>query len=178
MKNKKLHISLFEFLQSGRFGPFTPRRDCSPEQITKIFGQPDGIEVYGPVGPGGPYRPGDERCFPIILAYGDIEFHFDAPSLLYTLFSDRFFSGHPRGGPLKLTDTALLRHNRPLDEFLILAKSRGLGIRSTVPTDPPLAVTLITAEGITLHFEYEDASIPGSQPTLRAFSWAHDSRPC
>lgn len=176
MKNKKLQISLFEFLQTGRFGPFTPQRNCSPEDITKIFGQPDSIEIYGAIGPDGPYRAGDERCFPVILAYGVIEFHFDAPLLMYTLFSDCFFSGRPRGGSLKLKDTALLRHSRPLNEFLVLAKSRGLEIRSAVPTQPPLAVILTTSEGVTLHFEHEDASAPGSQATLRAFSWAHDFR--
>lgn len=176
MKNKKLRISLFEFLQTGRFGPFAPKRDCSPEIVMAIFGDPDRIETYGPIGAGATCCAGDERCFPIILAYGVMEFHFDAPSRMYTLFSDCFFTGCPVGGPLKLTDTALLHYKKPLKEFLALAKSRGLKIQSVIPCDQTQSAEVTTSGGIALHFEHDDATQAGSQATLRAFFWAHDFR--
>lgn len=176
MKNKKLRISLFEFLQTGRFGPFVPQRDCSPEIVIAIFGKPDSIETYGPIGAGATYRSGDDRCFPIILVYGVIEFHFDAPSKMCTLFSDCFFTGCPVGGSLKLTDTALLHYKKPLKEFLALAKSRGLKIQSVIPRDQTQSAEVTTSSGIALHFEHDDATQAGSQATLRAFFWAHDFR--
>ncbi len=173
MKSRKPRISLFEFLKTGRFGPFTPRRDCSPEQVIAEFGQPDRIEVCATGRAGAPYTAGDPGCFPVIVSYGVVEFHFDSPSTLYALFSDTFFSGLPVGGPLKLTDAALLRYGRTMEDFLSLAKARGLAIPSRTPYCQPYAWKVKTAGGIELHFEHDDPDASDSHPTLRAFGWSH-----
>lgn len=137
------------------------------------FGRPDGIEVHGPLGLHAAYEPGNAGCFPLIVAYGTIEFHFDTPTTLATLFCDRFAKGRPLGGPLKLVDTALLAQERPLPRFLALAQEHGLGIRSTV-SDPPWSVQVVMDSGICLHFEHDEPGRLASEPTLRAFFWAHD----
>ena len=175
MKRRKQRVSLPGFLRDGRFGPFTPRRECTPEEVMAQFGRPDGIEVHGPLGLCAAYEPGNAGCFPLIVAYGTIEFHFDTPTTLATLFCDRFAKGRPLGGPLKLLGTALLAQERPLSGFLALAQAHGLGIHSTVP-DPPWSVQVVMDSGICLHFEHDDPDQPASVPTLRAFSWAHDFR--
>lgn len=173
MKSRKTRISLFEFLETGRFGPFTPRRDCSPEEVIAEFGKPDRIEVCATGRAGEHYRAGDPGCFPVIVSYGVVEFHFDSPSTMYALFSDTFFSGLPVGGPLKLTDAALLRYGRTMEDFMALAKARGLAIPSSQPHCPPHAWKVMTGGGIELHFEHDDPEAAGSRPTLRAFSWSH-----
>lgn len=174
MKKRKTRISLFEFLQSGHFGAFVPRRDCSPEALIAILGKPDSVEVCAMGRYGETYVVGDASCFPLILSYGVVEFHFDAPTTLYTLFADRFHAGLPVGGSLKLIDTALLRYGRTLDDFLTLARARGLAIQSTTPVASPYALEVRTTAGTRLHFEHHDPDQPGSQATLRAFFWAHD----
>ncbi|MET1076918.1 MAG: hypothetical protein ABWY06_02750 [Pseudomonas sp.] len=174
MNRRKTRISLFEFLQCGNFGAFVPRRNCSPDALISILGKPDEIEVCAMGKAGERYVVGDASCFPLILSYGLIEFHFDSPTTLYTLFSDRFHSGLPVGGSLKLIDTALLRYNRTLDDFLELARARGLSIQSITPVASPYALEVRTAAGTRLHFEHDDPDQEGSQATLRAFYWAHD----
>lgn len=174
MKKRKARISLFEFLQSGHFGAFVPRRNCSPETLIAILGKPDSVEVCARGKAGDKYRVGDANYFPLIVSYGVIEFHFDAPTTLCTLFADRFHAGLPVGGSLKLIDAALLRHKRTLDDFLLLARARGLSIRSITPVASPYAVELRAGADILLHFEHDDPDQPGSQATLRAFCWTHD----
>lgn len=44
MKRKKLRVSLLDFLATGRFGPFVPCRDISPEELIEILGVSDPIE--------------------------------------------------------------------------------------------------------------------------------------
>ena len=172
MKVRKQRISLLEFLKSGHFGPFLPRRDYSPEDVIAIFGRPDSIEVCGTGKAGEPYEAGHAECFPVIVSYGHIEFHFDSPSTLHSLYADTFFSGCPVGGRLKLTEAALLRHGRAMDDFMRLAKARGLPIRSVAPYAEPHAWLVGTGNGIQLHFEHDDPEAPGSQATLRAFYWS------
>ena len=68
-------------------------------------------EAYAPGDLDRAYVAGDARCFPLIVAYGDVEFHFAAPTELTTLFVDSFSGrrGAPDGGPLKLADPGPLR---------------------------------------------------------------------
>ena len=172
MKVQKQRVSLLEFLRSGYFGSFLPRRDCSPEDIIAIFGKPGRIEVCAPGKEGEPYEEGRAECFPVVVSYGHIEFHFDSPSTLFALYADTFFSGCPVGGRLKLTDTALLRHGRAMDDFMVLAKARGLSIQSVEPYAEPYAWLVDTGNGIRLHFEHDDPAAPGSKATLRAFYWS------
>ena len=53
------------------------------------------------------------------MAYGDVEFHFAAPTELTTLFVDSFSGrrGAPDGGPLKLADPGPLREGTSLAQF-------------------------------------------------------------
>ena len=131
--------------------------------------------MHGALGLDASYEPGNAGCFPLIVAYGSIEFHFDTPTTLATLFCDRFTKGHPWGGSLKLVETACLAQERPLPGFFALAMAHGLGMRSVVE-NPPWSVQVTMDSGIGLHFEHDDPDRPASVPTLRAFSWAHDFR--
>jgi hypothetical protein len=174
MKFRKQTISLFEFLKDGNFGSFIPRRDCSPEDVIAVLGEPDGIEVCATGKIGTPYTKGDATNFPVIVGYGDIEFHFDSPATMLLVFSDTFFSGIPTGGPLRLTDAALLSYRRAIEDFMSLAKSRGLVIKS-VEADASHEVCKVRTSGnIELHFEHDVPDNMNSKASLRAFYWSHN----
>ena len=87
-------ISLLDFLRLGAFGPCTPTVHCTPEDVFLALGAPE--EAYAPATWTAPMSRAT-RCFPLIVAYGDVEFHFAAPTELTTLFVDSF-SGR-RGAP-------------------------------------------------------------------------------
>ena len=87
-------ISLLDFLRLGAFGPCTPTAHCTPGTCSWRWAR---RKKPTPRRPGPRYVAGDARCFPLIVAYGDVEFHFAAPTELTTLFVDSF-SGR-RGAP-------------------------------------------------------------------------------
>ena len=174
MKTRKPKISLFDFLATGRFGAFTPRRDCTPEDVMAVFGRPHELDTPSNPAPVSPYTPGDPACFPLVVSYGEIEFHFESPGCLVTLFADRFCGRRhePWGGSLVLTDAALLRALRPLEDFQRLARARGLVVLSVKPHAAPFAFLVTTAGGIEVGFEHDDPDAPNSRPVLRWFSWS------
>ncbi|WZB71969.1 hypothetical protein WJ968_09750 [Achromobacter xylosoxidans] len=167
-------ISLLDFLRLGAFGPYTPKVHCTPEDVFLALGAPD--EAYAPGDLDRAYVAGDARCFPLILAYGDVEFHFAAPSELTTLFVDSFsgyWRGTPDGGPLKLADPGPLREGTSLAQFEATAAALGIGIRSIRPYSPPYAFVALTEGGVEVGFEHDDPDAPGSEPVLRWFCWTH-----
>ena len=94
---------------------------------------------------------------PLIVAYGDVEFHFAAPTELTTLFvtaSGR--RGAPDGGPLKLADPGSLREGTSLAQFEAAAAALGIGIRSIRPYSPPYAFVALTEGGVEVGFEHDD----------------------
>ena len=165
-------ISLLDFLRLGAFGP-TPTVHCTPEDVFLALGAPE--DAYAPGDLDRAYVAGDARCFPLILAYGDVEFHFAAPSELTTLFVDSFSGrrGTPDGGPLKLADPGPLREGTSLAQFEATAAALGIGIRSIRPYSPPYAFVALTEGGVEVGFEHDDPDAPGSEPVLRWFCWTH-----
>lgn len=133
-------ISLLDFLRLGAFGPYTPTVHCTPEDVFLALGAPE--DAYAPGDLDRAYVAGDARCFPLILAYGDVEFHFAAPSELTTLFVDSFSGrrGTPDGGPLKLADPGPLRgaprwrSSRRLRRRWASASARSGRIRRLMPS--------------------------------------------
>lgn len=166
-------ISLFGFLRDGSLGAFIPRKDCSPADVFACLGSAD--EVYSPDDLDWLYQPGNAACFPLIIAYGDVEFHFAGEHELSTVFVDTF-SGEaqlPDGGPLRLHEGQLLRQGLPLSEFLEMAKQAGLDIADVREHAPPYAMIATTAAGIEIGFEHDDPESADSQATLRWFCWMH-----
>lgn len=164
-------ISLLDFLRHGAFGPFVPTAHCTPEDVFRALGAPE--ETYSPADLDRAYVAGDERCFPLIVAYGDVEFHFAAPSELTTLFVDSFSGqrGAPDGGSLELDDPGPLREGMPLARFEEAVAALGIGIRSVRPYSPPYAFVALTQGGVEVGFEHDDPDAPGSEPLLRWFCW-------
>ena len=115
-------------------------------------------EAYAPGDLDRAYVAGDARCFPLIVAYGDVEFHFAAPTELTTLFVDSFSGrrGAPDGGPLKLADPGPLREGTSLAQFEAAAAALGIGIRSIRPYSPPYAFVALTEGGVEVGFEHDD----------------------
>ena len=149
-------ISLLDFLRLGAFGPCTPTAHCTPEDVFLALGAPE--EAYAPGDLDRAYVAGDARCFPLIVAYGDVEFHFAAPTELTTLFVDSFSGrrGAPDGGPLKLADPGPLREGTSLAQFEAAAAALGIGIRSIRPYSPPYAFVALTEGGVEVGFEHDD----------------------
>ena len=108
------------------------------------------------------------------MAYGDVEFHFAAPTELTTLFVDSFSGrrGAPDGGPLKLADPAHCARAHPWRSSR-RQRRRGIGIRSIRPYSPPYAFVALTEGGVEVGFEHDDPDAPGSEPVLRWFCWTH-----
>ena len=147
---------LLDFLRLGAFGPCTPTAHCTPEDVFLALGAPE--EAYAPGDLDRAYVAGDARCFPLIVAYGDVEFHFAAPTELTTLFVDSFSGrrGAPDGGPLKLADPGPLREGTSLAQFEAAAAALGIGIRSIRPYSPPYAFVALTEGGVEVGFEHDD----------------------
>ena len=171
MKRKKLRISLLDFLTTGRFGPFVPCRDISPEELIEVLGVSDPIEVYADGRVDNIYKVGDPACFPVIVPYGDVEFHFDSPSTLNCIFYDNPFAKEPSGNAgMALSDAALLKYRRPIGEFLNLCKSVGLVVGPTKPYSQPYGFVIKTAGGVDVGFEVDDPLDQNEEATLRWFS--------
>jgi hypothetical protein len=164
-------ISLIAFLQSGAFGPYVPVAGASPEAVFAALGPAD--QVYNPNDPDRPYVPGDADCFPLIVAYGDVEFHFESPASLVTVFVDSFSgpNGAACGGPLTLTEAGLLCAETPMPRFLDAAPQHGIAIRSVRPHAPPYAFVVTTEGGVEVGFEHDDPDEPGSVAGLKWFCW-------
>lgn len=164
-------ISLTAFLQSGAFGPYVPDAASSPEAVFAALGPAD--QVYNPSDPDRPYVRGDADGFPLIAAYGDVEFHFESASSLATVFVDSFSGagGQPLGGPLTLTEPGLLRAGTAMHRFLDAAPQHGIGIRSVRPHAPPYAFLVTTMGGVEVGFEHDDPDEPGSIAELKWFCW-------
>jgi len=164
-------ISLFGFLRDGSLGAFIPRKDCSPADVLACLGAAN--EVYTPDDLDLPYQPGNAACFPLVVAYGDLEFHFAGEKELATVFVDTFsgVAQQADGGPLLLQDGQFLRQDLPLPEFLEMARQAGLEISDVREHAPPYAMIATTAAGIEVGFEHDDPDLPDSQATLRWFCW-------
>ena len=147
---------LLDFLRLGASVPCTPTAHCTPEDVFLALGAPE--EAYAPGDLDRAYVAGDARCFPLIVAYGDVEFHFAAPTELTTLFVDSFSGrrGAPDGGPLKLADPGPLREGTSLAQFEAAAAALGIGIRSIRPYSPPYAFVALTEGGVEVGFEHDD----------------------
>lgn len=164
MRQKKQRVSLHAFLQTGRLGALLPRRDLSLQALTAALGQPDVLETQGGVDAA--------ACFPVIASYGSVEFHFDTSQTLYCVFADAPSAGLPFSGrQLRWIDSALLRFDRPMAEFVGLARVRGLAVQPCErPGLLPYARVLRTAGGVELGFEVDDPDDTSEQPTLRWWS--------
>lgn len=167
----KTEISLLVFLRDGSLGAFIPRKHCSPTDVFACLGSAD--EVYTPDDLDLPYQPGSAACFPLVVAYGDLEFHFAGENELATVFVDTFsgVAQQADGGPLLLQDRQFLRQDLPLSEFLEMARQAGLEITNVREHAPPYAMIATTAAGIEVGFEHDDPELPDSQATLRWFCW-------
>ena len=171
MKRKKLRVSLLDFLATGKFGHFVPCRDISPEKLIEVLGASDPIEVCADGRADDLYKAGDPACFPVIVPYGSIEFHFDSPSTLNCIFYDNPFAKNPSGNAgMALSDTALLKYRRPIREFLDLCESIGLEVGPTRPYLQPYSLVIKTAGGVEVGFEVDDPQGQNEEATLRWFS--------
>lgn len=164
-------ISLLAFLQSGAFGPYVPAASSTPEAVIAALGVPD--EIYSPADLDRPYRADDPACFPLIVAYGDAEFHFAAATSLLTVFVDSFSGqgGVASCGPHTLMQADLLPAGMPMQQFLDTAADRGIGIRSVLPHMQPFAFQVTTTGGVNVGFEHDDPDEAGSVPLLMWFCW-------
>lgn len=168
MRRKKQKLSLFEFLARGVLGPLQPLRALSPEGLAAVLGPADGMEVCAPGEEDSAYRVGDAACFPLIVSYGALEFHFEAPATLSCVFFDA--SSGPRmpgSGAVRFTDAALFRLGRTLPQFQALCRSRGLALGPPRPHAPPYGTVLATAAGVDAGFEVDDPEDPNELPRLR-----------
>ena len=129
-------ISLLDFLRLGAFGPCTPTAHCTPEDVFLALGAPE--EAYAPGDLDRAYVAGDARCFPLIVAYGDVEFHFAAPTELTTLFVDSLPARRAR------RRTAETRRSRPIARGHIPGAVRGGsgGAGHRHPLDPAVFTAL------------------------------------
>lgn len=171
MKRKKLRVSLLDFLTTGRFGPLVPCRDISPEKLIAVLGASGPIEVCAHGTVDYRYRVGDPACFPVIVPYGSVEFHFDSPSTLNCIFHDNPFAKKPFGNAgMALSDVALLKYGRPIGEFLSLCKSIGLMVGSAKPYSQPYGLVIKTVGSVDVGFEVDDPEDQNEEATLRWFS--------
>lgn len=168
MKRRKLRVCLLEFLTTGRFGPFSPCREASPESLIEVLGVADSIDVcaYGKVDH--TYKAGDPACFPVIVHYGTVEFHFDSPSTLFCIMYDNPFKGGPTGNAgITFSDVALLKYRRPMREFFDLCKGNALEVSAARPYSEPYGLVVRTVGGVDVGFEVDDAENRNEEPTLR-----------
>ncbi|WMD22201.1 hypothetical protein RAS12_07435 [Achromobacter seleniivolatilans] len=164
-------ISLLTFLQTGAFGPYMPVASSTPEAVIAALGEPE--EIYSPADLDRPYRADDPACFPLIITYGDAEFHFAAATALATVFVDSFSGrgGVACGGSLALMQADLLPVGMAMQQFLDTAPGYGIGIRSVRPHMPPFAFQVRTAGGVDIGFEHDDPDDSESVPRLTWFCW-------
>lgn len=181
-----MQISLREFLIDGNFGPLKLRRGIGPDEILAIFGEPS--ETWPEKGD----NAGDESSvdadwqFPLIVSYGDVEFHFAGKDELHTLFVDTFHGrrGTPNAAPaMEFQEASLLRKSTPMETFLDTMKTEAIEIRSVrphVPAEtPPHAFVVTTSGGVEIGFEpddTDDADTANPVLVLKWFYWAADEK--
>jgi hypothetical protein len=170
MNKKKLRVSLGHFLRTGKFGPFIPRRDIALEELTGILGASNPVEVCAVGSIDHVYKVGSPDCFPLIVPYGTVEFHFDSPSSLLCIYYDNPFLKTPSGNAgMAFTDVALLRYGRPLGAFRNLCRSNGLVLGSAIPYASPYGFFVKTVGGVNVGFEVDDPEDENEEATLRWF---------
>lgn len=161
-----------KFLTTGILGQFKPRRNVGPEEIQSLFGAP--TEVWPPKEDDRESADGGSYQFPLVISYGDLEFHFSAPGELHCVFADTF-CGHGNvpsfQGSIALQDASLLRKDTPMQKFLEIMKAESIEIRS-IRHPAPSNAFVTTSGGIEIGFESADAEAADSVPLLKWFCWA------
>lgn len=160
-----------DFLRSGCLGSFVLQPQMSPTEVLGFFGTPE--QMYSSCDLDRSYLEDDPACYPLVISYGDVEFHFSAPNHLMTVFVDSFSApgSLPDGGSLILQDSSLLQGGRPMSVFLAMAALVELQILGVRPHQPPYAMLVKTAAHVEIGFEHDDPDEPGSQAKLRWFCW-------
>ena len=166
-----LKISLLALLREARFGSLVLRKNCSPEDIFAGLGRAD--EVYTPQDLDLAYEKGREACFPLVVQYGDIEFLFAGSNELSCLHVDSFCGVGQQAycGSFHLLEGQLLREGLLMPDFLSMLEQAGLEFAHIRPHAPPYARLVSFHSGMEVGFEHDDPTMPGSQESLRWFSW-------
>jgi hypothetical protein len=144
-----IHVSLLEFLRTGRFGP--TGLGVSREAVAQAFGPPDDRDA-------GSASDGVAR----IWRYGDVELHFArGPSPLHLVHAEHF--AVPGGGPRIELDPWIVSGQLRRDDAQRWLSGAGIAFTLRPLAFWPDLDELRTSSGVSLTFEGEDGTCPGER---------------